>query len=69
MPRKWEYTVTTLSPTGKDSPVAGSDDYSEWLNARDAEGWEFVGYLPRYWRDRDIPQQFYVFRRPFKPQE
>lgn len=66
MARKWEYRVTMHSPTGQDSPVAGSEDYTAWFNREDEAGWEFVGYLPRFWNDRPTPQQFYVFRRPFK---
>lgn len=60
---KWEYRVTSLAPTGKGSPMADSEDWQTWLDRYDQEGWEFVGQIQRWWNDRAIPQQFYVFRR------
>lgn len=66
MARKWQYHVTTVTPVGHDSPLAGPDEWQDWLNRYDERGWEFVGPVYRHWRDRDTPQQFYVFRKPFK---
>jgi hypothetical protein len=64
MPRKWEYKVvaTPPLPDGATSPVMVSDDYAAWLNGMDEQGWEFVTYMQKLWRDSDT-QQFWVFRR------
>ena len=60
---QWKYRVTSLTPTGINSPVASSEDWERWLNYEQDKGWEFVGQIIRYWRDQDFPQTFYVYRK------
>lgn len=60
---RYEYDVTSICPVGYDSPMPDSEDLKTWLNNRSKEGWEFVSPFYRFWNDRPIPQQFYIFRR------
>ena len=71
MARKWQYKVVpgpALPPQAK-SPVMGSDDYAYWLNSMDEQGWEFVSYMQRLWKDDTDTQQFWVFRKPYGDQQ
>lgn len=64
---KFEYRVTApMLPPGATSPVMDHRDMEWWLNDMDAQGWEFVSYAQTHWHGKEVPQQWWVFRRPRK---
>jgi hypothetical protein len=66
MARKFEYKVAAVPtlPPGARSAIMTSEDYAWWLNTMDEQGWEFVSYMQKLWKDDTDTQQFWVFRRP-----
>jgi hypothetical protein len=62
---RFEYRVTEpILPPDADSPVMNKRQMEDWLNDMDAQGWEFLSYGATYWHNKDIPQEWWVFRRP-----
>lgn len=61
---KYEYLATRPDlPPDATSPVMDSRQMTDWLNAKAEQGWEFVSYGATHWHGRDIPQEWWVFRR------
>lgn len=64
---RFEYRVTQPRlPPYAESPVMDHLQMEVWLNDMDAQGWEFVSYGATHWHDKELPQQWWVFRRPRK---
>lgn len=62
---KYEYWVTQpMLPSNAPSPIMDSQQMTDWLNLMDEHGWEFVGYGQKWWHDKDIPQEWWIFRKP-----
>lgn len=65
MARKWEYLVTRPPPpTPAVSPIMDDRQMAGWLDHMDEKGWEFVSYGSTHWGTEDVPQQWWIFRRP-----
>jgi len=63
--KKFEYQVTQpMLPPGAKSPVMDHQQMEWWLNDMDRQGWELVTYGATHWHGKEIPQQWWVFRRP-----
>jgi len=61
----WEYRCTQPAlPPDAISPIMDSRQMTDWLNSADMKGWEFVGYGAKHWHGSDVPQSWWVFRRP-----
>ena len=69
--RKYEYHVTSpmLPPeeerASPETPVMDYRDLEYWLNSKDEQGWEFVGFSQKHWIGSEpFIQEWWVFRRP-----
>ena len=67
---KYDYKVTSpdLPPNAK-SPVMDYQQMTWWLNEMASVGWEFVSYGQTYWHAKEIPQQWWIFRRERNAEE
>jgi len=62
---EYEYKATEPSlPPDASSPVMDSNQITWWLNEMASKGWEFVGYAQKWWHNEDIPQDWWIFRKP-----
>ena len=62
---KYEYKVTSpMLPAGATSAVMDHRQMEDWLNGADKSGWEFVSYGATHWHGRELPQSWWIFRRP-----
>lgn len=65
--RKFEYRVTSpMLPPDAQSPVMDHRQMEWWLNDMDQQGWEFVSYGQTHWHGKEMPQQWWIFRREHK---
>lgn len=62
--KRFEYLATRPDlPPGATSPMMDSQQMTDWLNRMDELGWEFVSYGATHWHGREVPQEWWVFRR------
>lgn len=65
---KWKYRVTSpVLPSGATSPVMDHRQMEDWLMDMQKQGWEFVSYAQTNWRNKDMPQEWWIFRKPAEP--
>lgn len=63
----YEYLATQPDlPPSATSPLMDAQQMTDWLNAKSAQGWEFVGYGQKWWHGRETPQDWWIFKRPAK---
>ena len=66
--RRYEYLATQPDlPLDATSPMMDSRQMTAWLNRMGDAGWEFVGYSQAWWHGRDVPQDWWIFRREQEP--